>query len=83
MIVFAVYLTSASGDSLTRTIYNVHGKKLSRPAAGCLGQVDRVPRPWCVEVFSYYGARCCQALKPHKWTCQYSVETGLSFQPCQ
>ena len=44
MIVIAVYLTSASRDSLTRTIYNVHGKKLSRPAAGCLGQVDRVPR---------------------------------------
>ena len=44
MIVFAVYLTSASRDSLTRTIYNVHGKKLSRPAAGCLGQVDRVPQ---------------------------------------
>ena len=37
--VFAVYFTSVSRDSPARTV----GKKLHR-LAGCLGQVDRVPR---------------------------------------
>ena len=57
--VFAVYLTSVSRDSPARTVYinlvprvrektlgtrlRLHGKKLPR-LAGCLGQVDRVPR---------------------------------------
>ena len=39
--VFVVYLTSVSRDSPARTIYIA--KKLLR-LAGCLGQVDRVPR---------------------------------------
>ena len=39
--VFAVYLTSVSRDSPARIV--LHGKTLPR-LAGCLGQVDRVPR---------------------------------------
>ena len=39
--VFAVYLTSVSRDSPARTAYMA---KIIPRLAGCLGQVDRVPR---------------------------------------
>ena len=48
--VFAVYLTSVSQDSPARTVCM---EKATLPVAGCLGQVDRVPRVGGLPCLAY------------------------------